>query len=355
MPKLKKPGLEIFLRPGSPFYYLRGTVRGQRVKESTKTSDPERARIIAVKREEELWTGSVFGRKAVVTFASAVERYLTTEERSEATKALVKRLLNHFGTKPLHAIDQDALDDAYGKLLTPKAGPATKTRAVLTPLRAIMECAAVRGWCPRPSFEKPKIGKTRTDALTPPQVVAVIREAAPHLRPLLVFLFGTGARMSEALELDWSRLDLFGARAKVKQKQGTIREIDLPPVVVAALSALREREGRVFRPARHNSKRLAEEGYRSTGRAGGGQIKTAWASALDRAGVPYVKPHAMRHTWASWQYCLHRDLVRLQEEGGWETIGMVRRYAKRMPDAYKAQIKAWFSGRAVNLAERRTA
>ena len=356
MAKRQSPGLRVVKRPGNPFLYIRGAVRGQRVYESTGTTDPERARILCAKREEELWNGSVFGKKAVVTFGSAVERYLATEQRSDATKALVERLLDHFDETPLHKIDQDALDNAYAKLLTPRAGPATKTRAVLTPLRAILECAAVRGWCPRPAFEKPKIGKPETDALSPPQVAAVIRAAAPHLRPLLVWLFGTGTRMAEALELEWSAVDLFASRARVRQKQGTIREIDLPPVVVAALSALPEREGRVFRPARHNGARLAEEGYRSTGRAGGGQIKTAWATAFRKAGVERVKPHATRHTWASWRYCLTRDLVALQEEGGWETIGMVRRYAKRMPDAYRPQIEAWFAGRAVvDVTERRTA
>jgi hypothetical protein len=46
----------------------------------------------------------------------------------------------------------------------------------------------------------------------PTQIDALIRCAAPHLRPLLIFLAGTGVRPSEAFELEWSNVDLRGAR-----------------------------------------------------------------------------------------------------------------------------------------------
>ena len=146
--------------------------------------------------------------------------------------------------------------------------------------------------------------------------------------------------MSEALELEWKDVDLFGARATLRQKQGTDRDAELPPVVLAALSALctpKERIGRVFRPPRGVA-------YRDTQRTSGGQIKNGWGNPCYRAGLPGemkewkrsdhpgttwkrfqpgITPHACRHTFASWYYCLHRDLVRLRDEGGWETISMV--------------------------------
>ena len=45
------------------------------------------------------------------------------------------------------------------------------------------------------------------------KVERLIAAAAPHVKPLLLFLIGTGARMSEALELEWNAVDLVGARA----------------------------------------------------------------------------------------------------------------------------------------------
>ena len=40
----------------------------------------------------------------------------------------------------------------------------------------------------------------------------LIDAAAPHLKPLLTFIICTGARLSEAIELEWRDVDLEGAR-----------------------------------------------------------------------------------------------------------------------------------------------
>lgn len=357
--------LALYRRPGSANWYVRGTVRGQSLVESAGTANREQAEAYRAKREAELWERSVYGAKATVTFAHAVESYLRAEPRSDATKMFVGKLLDHFGTTPLRSINQESIDWAYRKILTPRAGNATKLRSVLTPLRAILQHAAVRQWCERPAFETPRQAKTQTSFLRPDQATALVQAAAPHLRPLLVFLIGVGPRLSEALELEWKDVDLAAARCVLQQKQGTERHADMPPSVVAALSAIPHRTGRVFLPARHNRSTLAPDGYRDTGRQSGGQIKTGWASACQRAGFPgeirewrrgdrtsgprkrfqpTYTPHDCRHTWATWHYCVHRDLLRLRDDGGWEKVAMVERYAKKMPDHYREQIIAWWAG-----------
>lgn len=364
--------LRVVRRPGRDLLYVRGTVRGQGCFESTGTSDPEKAEAYRAKREAELWDRSVYGAKAVVSFAAALESYLRAAERPDSTKALASRLLDHFGTTPLARIDQEAVDRAYAALLTPRAGPATRLRAVLTPLRAVLTHAARRGWCALPAFETPRVPRQRTQVLLPDQASALVRAAAPHLRPLLVFLLCTGARMSEALELEWAAVDLRGARATLRQKQGTERHADLQPAALAALAALPHRDGRVFRPARHNGRALGEA-YRDTGRAGGGQIKTGWATACGRAGLPgrwverprpdrpgraatrfspELRPHDLRHTWASWHFAVHKDMLKLRDDGGWETIRMVERYSKRIGEGHREAILAFWGAAPSAAAER---
>ena len=75
------------------------------------------------------------------------------------------------------------------------------------------------------------------------------------------------------------------------------REIDLPPAVVDALSALPYRDGAVFRPDKR-SERAAKpgewQGYADSGRAYGGQAKKAWATACRRAGLPGASGPARR-------------------------------------------------------------
>ena len=356
--------------PGGTIY-VRGTVRRQSVFESTGTADAERAEAYRARREAELWERSVYGARAVVTFAHAVASYLGEEERSPKTRHYVGRLLHHFGTTQLHRIDQEALDGAYRALQRPDAANASKMRAVRTPLRAVLEHAAIRQWCARPAFKTLKSPKSITPFLLPEQASALIRGAAPHLRPLLAFLIGTGCRMSEALALEWAHVDIEGARAVVWQKQGTERLVDLPPVVVAALAALPGREGAVFRPPvpKRGPAREGWQGYALQNRESGGQIGTAWAGACQRAGlpgelrtwvpqrggkpitrfVPAISPHALRHTWATWDQAIHKDLKGTQERGGWETITMVSRYAKRLPEAHRGAAIAWLAGRPVDV------
>jgi|GEM_PF-444806 len=360
--------IKVVKRSSSNTLYLRGSLNGKRIFESTGTSDPQRAEEYRAKREAQLWTESVYGKKAVVTFSHAIAAYVEAEPRSDATKAYLLRLLNYFGMTRLADINQTALDEAYKVVLRDgaQASPATKVRSVLTPLRSVLEFAAIRQWCDRPAFDKPRIPVGRTVYLRPEQVRRLIDSAAPHLKPLLVFLFGTGARMSEALELDWACVDLRGGRAVVWQKQGNERHIDLPPRVCASLASLPNRDGRVFRPVRARKSRNGQgreigEAYSGNGRTSGGQIKSGWSVACRKAGlpghmrvwtpvgqekpksvfVPDVTPHDARHTWASWQYCLHKDLMRLKADGGWGNITTVTRYAKVMPDAYRDEILEW--------------
>ena len=147
--------LILFRRGRAGTFYIRGTVLQQSVYESTGTSDPGRAEEYRLKREREIWDRKVNGAKATVTFAQAVVSYLEAQERAPHTKMLVKRLLDHFGETTLREIDQEALDRAFPIILSPRAGPATKLRGVITPLRAILEHAAIRRWCDRPAFETP--------------------------------------------------------------------------------------------------------------------------------------------------------------------------------------------------------
>ena len=80
-----------------------------------------------------------------------------------------------------------------------------------------------------------------------------------------------------------------------------------------------DREGPVFRW----QTRLRKDGtprhiraYADRERRYGGQIKTGWAGAIARASLnPELIPHDLRHTWATWHYALHKDLIRLQQEG----------------------------------------
>ncbi len=332
----RRPGLRVVARKGTASLYIAGTVRGQRIYESAGTANQSLAEERRAVREAELYRGAIHGARPVGTLGHAIDAYLDTEERSPVTARLLVRLLKHFGEVRLDTIDQTAIDQACRVVLRAGAGPATKLRGVIGPIRAVMMHAHLRGNGPRPAFETPRQPKGRTAWMTPTQARALIDNAAPHLKPLLVFLLGTGARLSEALELDWRQVDLQHARATfLITKSGLDRIADLPPAAVAALANLPHRDGFVFlRPTHSGHMRPYADKHREEG----GQIKAAWRGACRRAGLDGFTPHSCRHTWASWRHAWHRDLVRLRDEGGWATVSMVERYAHLVPQGMLSAI-----------------
>jgi hypothetical protein len=59
-----------------------------------------------------------------------------------------------------------------------------------------------------------------------------------------------------------------------------------------------------------------------------GKISSAaWRKACIRAGVPTLRFHDLRHTWASWHVQAGTPLPVLQELGGWASYSMVLRYS----------------------------
>ncbi len=364
--------LRVDRRPDTGTLWIVGTVRpanapkGVRVRRRAGSDDARLAAEEAAALEAEILRSAWHGPRAAVRgFTQAALSYLKHQERSACTKALVRALSLHFRDAPLSAITQEAVDKAREALLRPGSGPATARRHVITPLRAILNHAAIRGWCEPPHFDLPAEPKGRTRFLLPDQVERLIAAAAPHLRPLLSFLVCTGCRLGEALELEWPAVDLTAARVILwegETKSGERRVVALPPAAVAALAGLRHRDGHVFRPARKlPAARLTEaaQGYRSRDAGGGGQIRTAWSTACRLAGLPGIEgkqarpdrpratrsfhpihsPHALRHTWATWHYGLHHDLLRLAHDGGWASTALVERYAHLMPAGQEAAIR----------------
>lgn len=319
--------LTIKRRHGSPNWYLRGTIRGLVVDESTGTSDRKAAEEVRAIREAELLKRSVHGDSATRTFAEAALSYMETGGEGTHLAPILKAI----GTKPLAAIGQAEID-ALVKKLKPNAAPSTANRHIYTPVAAVLHHAARKRWCEKPVIARPKEPKGRIRWVTHEEAERMIQAAAPHLRPLVVLLFSTGARISEALYLDWRNVDLERAHVEfIDTKNGEARGVPLHPRAVAALSTLPHREGAVFRRAlpsvtASGKRRPLGDPYEIR-EGGGGQIKTAWAGMLKRSGITDFSPHDCRHTWATWHYRANRDLTALMELGGWKSAAMVMRYA----------------------------
>ena len=366
--------LRVTTRSDTGTLWITGTVRpagakhGYRVRQRAGSDSEAAAREEAAAIELQILRNHHLGARPVERgFAFAVTSYLESQRRSPGTVALVSRLLQHFGNVPLSGINQETIDRARPLVLTGDPAPGTIRRNLIVPLRAILMHAYRRGWCDIPRFELPPEPEGRTDFLLPAQVERLLANAG-HIRPLLTYLICTGCRIGEALALDWSQVDLRGARANVwgdQTKAGRRRVVELPPAAVAALGGLAHRDGFVFL-------RSDGEPYRATG-DGGGHIAGPWGVACREAELPgewvmLARPdrpsqakrfvpafgvHVLRHSWASWRYALHPDPFALQRAGGWSSVALVERYAHLMPDGHAEAIRrVWGLGELV-VVERR--
>lgn len=321
--------LKLVRRPRSPYWYIRGAVRGRSVEESTGLVDRRAAEDVLALRSAEIVRASVHGDSSVRTFAEAALSYM----EAGGERAFLNPIIAHFGATRLAAIGQHHIDEAARKL-KPGASPATVNRRIYTPIAAVLHHAAVKKWCDRPVIERPRQPRGRVRWVTHDEAERLIEAAGEALRPLVIFLFSTGARIGEALALDWRDVDLTAGQVVFQEtKNGDRRGVALPARAVAALANLPHRKGAVFRVhygikrPRSPAKQLVGPAYADRAGAGGGQVKTAWAGMLRRAGISDFSPHDCRHTWATWHYQANRDLSALMHLGGWRSAQMVMRYA----------------------------
>ena len=155
--------------------------------------------------------------------------------------------------------------------------------------------AAKRGWCSQIVMERPEKPPGRVRWITPEQADQLIEACNEQLRPLVIFLLYTGARIGEALWLNWSDVDL--TRGHVifpidpsdgrRTKNNEARGVPLHPRVRAALANLPHRDGEIFRrPDGLPYARLRQD---ATSASDG--IRKAFAGACKRAGIKNFSVH----------------------------------------------------------------
>lgn len=320
--------LKVVPHKNSPYLYLRGSVRGQNVYETTGVKDPALAEEIRIKKEAELLHASIHGERVVRTFAAAAVAYMEAPGAREKEHRFVIPLAEALGPKTLDQITQDCVD-AYVKKHYVGRAPSTILRNVITPLTSVLNFAARRHWCDAPKFDRPKQPKGRQRWATHDEAGAILSAAAPHLQPLLIFLLYTGARLSEALDLCWRDVNLSKRWAVfLDTKNGEDRGVPLHAVVVAELERLFEARKVALQRADEKGKEpppdnvfLTDDGerYRDADREAGGQIKNAFHGACVRAGLAVwetveaayrrrrivwkaarIVPHDLRHTCSTW-------------------------------------------------------
>jgi integrase len=294
--KLKKRG---------EIWQYTGTVAGIRLRGSTKTSQRSEAEKEANRIERAYLDRDRYGPGETLTFAQAAYEY--RKVRGEPRHLV--RVEDYWRDTLVKNITNGAVKRAAFEIM-PASKPASRNRAVLAPTMAVINFAASMDLCPRLKVDRFAVVKPRREPATWEWVKAFMAHSSPHLGGLACFMFLTGARVGEALEVRWKDVDLKAATAVIKMGKigGEERIAHLPAALVVAIANIpgeRKPGGKVFFYA--NSKTMQQP----------------WATATKRAGIAPLGRHACRHGFATGLLHAGVDPVTVAERGGWKTPALV--------------------------------
>ena len=278
----------------SPYWQVRGTVKGQLIHKSSGTTDREKAEEYRRKIEAETYDFIALGKEPPCTFADAVLVYAN----KGGERKYLEKLLLYFKDTPLKDIGQQEINDAVVALY-PNAKASTINRSLISPYITVVR-AAIKAEIPG-AVLRPIERRRETKPIVTPADDEHIAKLLPHcsegLAALITLMTYTGLRTGEALRV--KKEDCDGGYVRIgKTKNGESRMAPLP-------------DGWSFPGC----------GFGFTTTQGVGR---ALRAAHRRAGLEYRDGHALgRHTFAARWLASGHSIKGLKEAGGWKKLAVV--------------------------------
>jgi integrase len=219
---------------------------------------------------------------------------------------------------------------------------ANTVRRELSVLRAAINLAFEDGRITRRvHVELPVQPASRKRWLTREEAASLMRasrtRAARLYMPLFILLgLYTGRRKEAILSLRWPQVDLdarridfeVGGRKQTNKRRGVV---PIPPRLLPHLRRARNRGTDLGYVLHRNGERILD-------------IKKGFSAACERAGLPNVTPHTLRHTAATW----------LMQHGtaAWEASGFLAMSEKMLRDVYGHHHPDFQKAAAENIGSR---
>lgn len=252
-----------------------------------------------------------------ITVAEMIHHWLKTsaEQRVRPTTLVTycclldRHVKPYLGGTRLEKLDHIHLDAWHAAM--ERDGASTRTRRAAHVLLGTILRRAVRlgvlNRNPLDRIEKPRVCAVEAPVLTPEQVRVLLEAARDHrFEALFVLAVTTGARQGELFGLEWRDVDLEAGVLSIHRSlveaagqisvgqpktQKSRRSLDLPQNALQALLAHRARLGATPHPMARIFSDTEGRPLRKSN-----FIRREWHPLLQRAGLPRVKFHALRHT-----------------------------------------------------------
>jgi integrase len=182
-------------------------------------------------------------------------RSLTTNAAGEETINGLKQLDDFFSFgpdkpgPPLSQITTETSREFARKRQAEGAGTAMVNRS-LACLRRMLKIAHEDGRIQHvPKIRFLKEPPPRRGFLELEKFDELVNLLPTHLRPLITFLYYCGVRVGEALQIEWSQVDLDARLIRLEEEQtktAEARTVPLPSVLVMVLAEIEPKTGKVF-------------------------------------------------------------------------------------------------------------
>lgn len=248
-----------------------------------------------------------FASTQPITFEYAAASYV----EHGGDNRYLPRIVDYFNGRALATIFPFDIYQMAEKLY-PTVANATRNRQALTPARSVLIHGYERGWCNRILLRRFKEEpKKRKIPAAPVWLHAFARQAdnddLSHVAAIVLFMAHTGARVSEAVALQWPQVDLANRTALLlKTKTSTNSSRALTDELVLRLHELRSENHWSPRVFRYRCRHSVNERIRDI---------------CKRAGISYKSSHACgRHSFATNSIDNGIDVKTAMQAGGWRSV-----------------------------------
>ena len=319
---------------------------GRRVRERMTTNRLDSAREWRVTKKADALRGEIRrtrDKPEPCRFDKFAQRYL--EEWSQPQKAAssyqrdinsLKHICPHFGKKYLSGITRADVESYVRKRRATGCAPGTLNRelsCLKNLLRKAVEWALLET-NPARDVSKLRERPNKLEFLSEEEVERLIAACAEPLDRIVTVSLKTGLRRGELFALEWKDIDFDRGLIRVRQsKNGDGRHIPMSASARQALDLQQKRGRRVVnQKASPYVFPAADGGPRKT-------IRNGLEEALRRAGVErHIRPHDLRHTFASHLVMKGVDLRTVAELMGHRDIRVTMRYAHLAPAHLRAAV-----------------
>jgi integrase len=276
-------------------------VDGVRQMRSLETSNRRRAETLEQAFKDELHTQRFHLRdlKPQMPFGELYARFLAEGEGKPYHIERSKLFLPFFSEMEIGQINRNDIA-RYRKVRhveylakqeenTAKPLSETTINRDIEVVRHLLFWAADEGFLPANPIARIRMARERRQrrpVMPVAEEVKLLRSCSDHLWPIVTAALDTGMRRGELLGQLWEHVDFDRRLISVthsKTPEGEHRLVPMTHRVYEMLSAVRQPSGPVFTydggPLRN--------------------LKTGWAGALRRAGIPHYRFHDLRHTFNS--------------------------------------------------------